>query len=118
MYVVVFIRMNTSEHKTKLTITVSGNVLKEAKKVSALKNIPLSRVIESFLKFFAKPEVYCFKCGEKFSVDEAKLCPKCGWMVCPKCGVCRCDLNEETAIAVFHMRRVYEDLLVGRVKTS
>lgn len=102
--------------KTKLTLSIDKNVLKEAKKVAKEKNIPLSRLIENFLKFFNKPEVYCFKCGEKFSSDDARLCPKCGWMICPKCKVCRCSLNEETAIAVFHMRRVYENLLSGRVK--
>jgi len=102
--------------KTKLTVTVDVEILKGAKKVSGEKRIPLSRAIENFLKFFAKPEVYCFKCGEKFSVDEAELCPKCGWMICPNCKACRCGLSEETAIAVFHMRRVYEELLAGRVK--
>ena len=102
--------------KTKLTITVDEKVLKEAKKVSKEKRIPLSGAIENFLKFFTKPEVYCFKCGERFSSDDAKLCPKCGWLKCLKCGTCRCGLEEDTAIAVFHMRRVYEDLLSGRVK--
>ena len=102
--------------KVKLTVTVDKEVKEEAMRVSREKRIPLSRAIENFLKFFAKPEVYCFKCGEKFSVDEAELCPKCGWMICPNCKACRCGLSEETAIAVFHMRRVYEELLAGRVK--
>jgi len=102
--------------KTKLTITVDKDALSDAKKESERKRIPISRLIENFLKFFAKPEVYCFKCGERFSSIEAELCPKCGWMICPKCKVCRCGLSEETAVAVFHMRRVYEDLLSGRVK--
>jgi len=102
--------------KVKLTITVDQDILRKAKDISSEKHVPLSRAIENFLRFFSNPEVYCFKCGEKFSVSDAELCPKCGWMVCPKCGVCRCGLSEETAVAVFHMRRVYEDLLVGRVK--
>jgi hypothetical protein len=102
--------------KRKLTVTVDVKVLEKAKRVSEEKRIPLSRAIESFLSFFVNPEVYCFKCGEKFSSSEAELCPKCGWMVCPKCNACRCVLGEEAAIAVFHMRRVYEDLLAGRVK--
>jgi hypothetical protein len=102
--------------KIKLTITVDERVLSEAKRVAEEKRIPISGLIEKFLDFFAKPEVYCFKCGEKFSSVEAELCAKCGWMVCPKCKICRCGLSEETAIAVFHMRRVYEDLLAGRVK--
>ena len=108
--------MNTPSRKTKLTLTIDKDVLKKAKKVAEHKRIPVSRLIENFLDFFAKPEVYCFKCGEKFNSNEAELCPKCGWMICPKCKTCRCTLDEETAIAVFHMRRVYEDLLSGRVK--
>ena len=110
--------MSVSDPKAKLTVTVDEKVLDEAKKVSKRKRIPLSRAIENFLDFFARPEVYCFKCGERFGSEEAELCPKCGWMKCPKCGVCRCELSDETAIAVFHMRRVYEDLLAGRVKQS
>ena len=112
--------MSTSESKrtpkTKLTISIGEEVLRQAKETSKEKRVPLSGAIENFLEFFSKPDVYCFKCGERFSSDDAELCPKCGWMICPKCKVCRCDLNEETAVAVFHMRRVYEDLLSGRVK--
>lgn len=108
--------MNTPNRKTKLTTTIDKEVLYEAKKVAKEKRVPLSGAIENFLEFFAKPDVYCFKCGERFSSDDAKLCPKCGWMICPGCSVCRCDLSEETAVAVFHMRRVYENLLSGRVK--
>ena len=102
--------------KTKLTLTVDKDILSRAKQVAEEKHIPLSRAVENFLDFFSKPEVYCFKCGEKFNSVEATLCPKCGWMICPKCKVCRCGLDEETAVGVFHMRRVYEDLLAGRVK--
>ena len=108
--------MHTPSTKTKLTLTVDKNIVEKAKKVAEQKRIPISRLVENFLDFFAKPEVYCFKCGEKLSSVEAKLCPKCGWMICPKCEVCRCGLSDETAVAVFHMRRVYEDLLAGRVK--
>ena len=110
--------MRTPNIKTKLTLTVDKNIVEKAKKVAEQKRIPISRLIENFLDFFAKPEVYCFKCGEKFNSVEAELCPKCGWMICPKCNVCRCGLNEETAVAVFYMRKVYEDLLAGRVKQS
>lgn len=108
--------MNTPSKKTKLTLTIDKDVLEKAKKVAEQKRIPMSRLVENFLDFFAKPEVFCFKCGEKFKTVEAKLCPKCGWMICSKCETCRCNLDEEAAIAVFHMRRVYEDLLSGRVK--
>jgi len=109
--------MNTGiDPKRKLTISIDEEVLKEAKRVSKDKRVPLSRAIENFLRFFTNPWVYCFKCGEKFNVEDAKLCPKCGWLKCPICGTCRCGLEEDTAIAVFHMRRVYEDILSGRVK--
>ena len=102
--------------KTKLTLTVDEEILNRAKETAEKKHIPLSRLIENFLDFFSAPYVYCFKCGAKFSSVEADLCAKCGWMKCPKCGVCRCDLEEDTAVAIFHMRRVYEDLLAGRIK--
>jgi len=104
--------------KIKLTITVDENILNSAKKVASQRHIPISRIIENFLKFFVDPWLYCFKCGDKFESEKAKLCPKCGWLICPKCGACRCGLDEETAIAVFYMRKVYEDLLSGRVKHS
>ncbi|MEM3612666.1 MAG: DUF6364 family protein [Candidatus Bathyarchaeia archaeon] len=102
--------------RVKLTITVDKNILDEAKVVVEQKRIPLSRLIENFLHFVANPYVYCFKCGERFDSSEAKICVKCSWMICPKCGACGCGLLEETAAAVFHMRRVYEDLLAGKVK--
>lgn len=107
--------MNTSK-KEKFTTTIDKNVLETAKKTSHEKHLPLSGVIENFLKFFTNPWIYCFKCGERFNAEEGELCPKCGWVKCPKCGTCRCGLEEDTAIAVFHMRRVYEDLLSGRVR--
>ena len=110
--------MSTPSTKTKLTLTVNKKILEKAKKVAEQKRIPISRLIENFLDFFAEPEVYCFKCGEGFNSMEAELCPKCGWMICPKCEVCRCGLSDDTAVAVFHMRRVYEGLLAGRVKQS
>jgi len=102
--------------KSKLTLSVDATVLNDAKKKAAEKHVPLSRAVENFFKFFATPEVYCFRCGKKFSSDKAELCPKCGWLSCPHCRVCRCDLNEDTAVAVFYMRKVLEDLLTGRVK--
>ena len=108
--------MNYTIPKSRLTVTIDEDVLKEAKMAAKDKHVPLSRLLENFLRFFIDPEVYCFKCGKKFKSTKAELCAKCGWMKCSECGVCRCGLNEETAIAVFHMRRVYEDLLTGRVK--
>lgn len=108
--------MQNPNRKTKLTLTIDEDVLTEAKKVAKEKRVALSQLVENFLKFFPNPQVYCFKCGEKFGSEGAELCAKCGWLVCPNCGACRCELGEETAVAVFHMRRVYEDLLTGRVK--
>jgi len=102
--------------KTKLTLSINKDVLRKAKKAAEEKNVSLSRAVENFLEFLAEPHVYCFKCGEKFNSANARLCPKCGWLICPKCKTCRCGLNEEIATSVFHMRRVYEDLLSGRVK--
>ena len=110
--------MNKVKHgnKIKLTVTISPDILEKAKETSNEKHITLSGAIENFLKFFAEPWLYCFKCGEKFSAKEGNTCPKCGWIHCSKCGSCRCDLEEASKIAVFHMRKVYEDLLAGRVE--
>lgn len=102
--------------KTKLTLSIDKKVLEAAKLMADQKHIPISRLVENFLEFFAKPYVYCFKCGEKFSVTEAKVCAKCGWLICPECKVCGCGLKEEAATSIFYMRKVYEDLLAGRVK--
>jgi len=102
--------------KTKLTLSVDRKILNEAKRIAKEKHAPLSRIVENFLEFLSNPKVYCFKCGEKFSSTDADLCSKCGWMICPKCKTCRCGLDEDVAVAVFQMRRVYEDLLTGRVK--
>ena len=115
-YFYVYVRMTKEDHRVKLTITINSGILEAAKKEAKSKNLPLSRVIENFLRFFVDPEVYCFVCGEKFKVKKAELCSRCGWLVCPKCGACRCKLGDEAASAVFYMRKVYEDLLVGRVE--
>jgi hypothetical protein len=102
--------------KTKLTLSIERKILELAKIVAKQKHIPISRLVENFLGFFANPYVYCFKCGKKFYVNSAKVCAKCGWLICKKCNKCGCGLDEETAIGIFNMRKVYEDLLVGRVK--
>ena len=108
--------MNTSNLKTKLTISINKNVLENARKVAIKRHIPISRLVENFLTFFASPNFYCFKCGEKFSAEDTDICPKCGWLLCLKCEACRCRLSDEVAVAVYQMRKVYEDLLGGRVK--
>ena len=109
--------MNPSiKTKEKLNVTIDGKVKQRAIAEAKRKNIPVSRLIENFLEFFANPEVYCFECGEKIDSAKSAVCPKCGWLICRSCKACRCNLDEKTAVAVFHMRRVYEDLLTGRVK--
>jgi NAD-dependent SIR2 family protein deacetylase len=102
--------------KVKLTTTVDGELLERAKEKCEEKHITIAGVLENFLSFFTNPWVYCFSCGEKFYASEGELCAKCGWIKCPKCSSCRCGLEERTSVAIFHMRRVYEDLLTGRVK--
>jgi hypothetical protein len=109
----VLIRMPT---KAKLTLSIDRKILNKAKKTADQKHVPLSRAIENFLDFFSNPRVYCIKCGDRFDSSSARLCPKCGWMICPKCKSCRCGLDDSVAVAVFQMRRVYEELLTGRVK--
>ncbi len=109
--------MNTSKDpKTKLTLSIDENVLKDAKKIASEKRIPVSRLVENYLKWLAKPDVYCFTCGKNFEVKDSKLCPKCGWLICISCKACRCSLPEEVAAALFHMRKTFEDLLGGRIK--
>ena len=102
--------------RVKLTVTIDANVLEKAKALAEQKGVPLSRLVEKLLSFFASPYVYCFSCGAKFEVEKASVCTKCGWLLCPHCGACRCSLSDEVASAVYHMRKVYEDLLLGRLK--
>ncbi|MCD6458550.1 MAG: hypothetical protein B6U95_04180 [Thermofilum sp. ex4484_82] len=102
--------------KKKLTLTIDASIIEAAKKTAKKRNIPLSRLVENYLSFIAKPYVYCFSCGVKFYVDSAEVCPKCGWLICPECKACRCSLDENAAVSIFYMRRVYEDLLAGRLK--
>jgi hypothetical protein len=102
--------------KAKLTLSIDSEILKEAKEASSKKRIPISRLVENFLRWIVNPDVYCFKCGMKFSANHAELCPKCGWLVCPKCKACRCELSEEAAMSIFYLRKTLEDLLGGRIK--
>jgi hypothetical protein len=102
--------------KTKLTLSIEPTILKDAKKEASKRGIKISRLVENFLKWVAKPDVYCFNCGEKFAVKDSKVCPKCGWLICPTCKACRCSLSEEVASALFHMRKTLEDLIGGRLK--
>jgi len=108
--------MHAQLPKGRLTITVDEAVLEKARQLAREKHVPVSRLVENYLRFFVEPHFYCFKCGEKFESRDTLVCPVCGWMKCPKCGACRCGLSEEAAVSAFHMRKVYEDLLAGRVK--
>lgn len=102
--------------KIKVTLNIAEDVIKKSEKVLEQKNIPRSRAVESYLQYVGDPYVYCFSCGEKFFVSKADICSKCSFVKCTKCKKCSCNLSKETSNAVFHMRKVYEDLIGGRVK--
>ena len=108
--------MSASSSKTRVTMTIDQKILQTAKKRAEEKRVSVSSLVEGFLDFFSNPKIYCFDCGKEFYSSESELCPKCGWLKCPSCGICRCDLDEDVAKAVFYMRKVYEDLLIGRVE--
>ncbi|MCW4005284.1 MAG: hypothetical protein NWF04_01600 [Candidatus Bathyarchaeota archaeon] len=107
---------SSARKKEPLNVTIDKDVKEKAITEAHKKNIPLSRLIENFLKFFVDPQVYCYHCGKEFHSSETLVCTKCSSMKCPACGSCACSLSEETSKAIFYMRRVYEDLLAGRVK--
>lgn len=96
--------------KRKLTITIRNDVLEKSKEKAKKLGIPLSRLIENFLQHYVEPTVYCFKCGTKFKISEAKVCPRCGWYICPKCGACACTLGEEGAKVAFYMRKTLMEI--------
>jgi hypothetical protein len=104
--------------KTKLTLSVDKDIKQKAEQLAKEKHTSVSGLVETFLKFFTNPKVYCYKCGREFSASESTLCPKCEWMICPDCKSCGCGLSVETIIAISQMRKVYEDLIGGRVKKS
>ena len=108
--------MQNPDRKIKLTLSISPEILDKVKRITENQGVPLSRMVENFFLFLIERKVYCFKCGQSFSMVSTELCPKCGWGVCPECSICRCSLSDETAEAVFHMRKVYEDLVGGRLK--
>ena len=102
--------------KSKLTLSIEEDILRSAKQVAAEKGISVSRLVENYLSFFTNPKVNCFSCGEEFHIKDTDECPSCGWFKCQFCRTCRCDLKDEVATALFHMRKVYEYLLAGRVE--
>lgn len=105
-----------ADNKIKITLNIDKNVIKKSEKILDEKNIPRSRAVESFLRYLADPHLYCFSCGEKFFVSDASVCSKCSFVKCVKCKSCSCKLTKNTSAAVFQMRRVYEDLVGGRIK--
>ena len=110
--------MGGPENKKRVTLTINEVIYQRAQHTVKTRGTTISGVVERFLDFYSNPEVFCFKCGEKFSSNEAELCPKCGWMICPSCNQCRCSLDDDIATAVFYMREVYENLLTGSVKQA
>lgn len=102
--------------KRKITLSIEEEILRRAREKARKRDIKLSSLVERFLDFFSDPWLYCFSCGERFRSGDAKVCARCSWLICPYCGSCRCSLSDEVAEKLYHMRRVYEDLLHGRVK--
>ncbi|HIM33188.1 MAG TPA: hypothetical protein EYI97_01745 [Candidatus Poseidoniales archaeon] len=101
--------------RTKLTLTVDPDVLAEAKAKAQSQHTSISGLVENFLQFYSEARLYCFSCGVALDVTERETCAKCGFLKCSDCAKCGCDLSDEARQAVFHMRRVYEELLAGRV---
>jgi len=102
--------------KVKLTLSLESEVVERAKAKASSLGVSLSKIVEDFLSFYSNPYVYCFACGVRFDVSEGEVCPSCGWLKCPSCGACRCGLGDEAAVVAFRLRKVYEDLLHGRLK--
>lgn len=103
-------------NRQKTTITLDPENVETAKKNCKKKQISLSRLIDNYLVFFNEPKLYCFNCGESFESGDADVCPQCSYVTCSHCDACGCDLSSETRQAIFYMRKVYEDLLSGRIK--
>ncbi len=102
--------------KTKLTLTVDPEIIAQAKKKAKNRGTSISRLVENFLRFYIKPTVHCFNCGQKFDVTEAEVCPKCGWFKCPHCGACGCNLSEEARKVAYEMKKVYDELLLTDIR--
>ena len=64
------------DRRAKLTLSIDEEVLKEAKVAAEERRIPLSRLVETYLRFLAETEVYCFSCGEKFRVQQRMFTPR------------------------------------------
>jgi len=106
--------INLDKNKVKLTLSINQDVINEAKQKTRKLGVSISKIVENFLKFYTHPTVYCFSCGEEFEVEKTETCPKCGWFICPHCGACGCNLDNDARKVAYQMRRVYEDLLIGK----
>lgn len=110
--------MCAASSKKKISLTIDDDVYEAAQEAVKEKGTSVSAIVQKFLEFYSDPHVYCISCGTKFRTSKAVLCPLCGWLKCPECSICRCDVSDEVAKAVFYMREVYEDLLTGSVKQA
>ena len=108
--------MSSVMAKTKLTLTIDEDILIATKNAANKKGVSLSHLVEVFFQFFSEPNLFCFSCGVEFITRTSEECAACGWLKCPECDSCRCNLSEEVAISLYRMRKVYEQLLAGRVK--
>lgn len=106
--------MDAPANKSRITLSIDPEILEKAKQKAVEERLHISNLVENYLEFFTDPYVYCFHCGIKFSVEHGEECPVCTFTKCPTCGKCRCDEvpNEE---AIYHMRKVYEDLIKRRI---
>ena len=103
------------KQRAKLTLTIDGQLLEDAKLLSSEKGVPLSHLVEKYFEFLVRRPVYCFSCGKKFEASKAEVHSECGWTVCPVCRACRCTLGDKEASVAFNLRKTFEDLTIGRV---
>jgi hypothetical protein len=101
--------------KTRVTLSIDPEILKKAKSKAGEERLHLSNLVENYLDFFVDPYVYCFHCGEQFQLESGEECPVCTFAKCPHCEKCRCDEASNDEV-MYHMRKVYEDLLKRRIK--
>ena len=101
--------------KSRITLSINTRILEKAKEKAKKERLHISNLVEKYLEFYVDPYVYCFHCGSKFDLEQGDECPVCTFAKCPTCGKCRCDeMSNEKAI--YHMRKVYEDLIKRRIK--
>jgi len=96
--------------RKKITLTIDADIAEKAKNKAQEAGLSLSRLVENALAYYIEPQVHCFKCGFRFKINDAEVCPRCGWHKCPKCGACACDLGEESVRVAFFMRKTLIDI--------